>query len=139
MKKFVVFYPFECTHKKIPDNLFPIDCDPSGPELYIFSKEKTVTFNEVISIIFKTHRKNDYLAAISLIYFKYYNEFYDFLKHCAKDQILSKKYKRVIMRFYKNHLRRWIEFVKCSDDTLFPQNFVFRKMHELIQNTYSKH
>lgn len=129
MSKFIVVYPWE----KVPNTLFPIDCDPSlGCEVYVFTKKRDITFEEVIHIYFKSMNRNDYLGAMSLIYFKYYNEFYDFLVEISKDMSLKKKYRKATLKFYKKYLIRWIKFVKFSDDTMFPQNEVFRKMHAII-------
>ena len=129
MSKFVVINPFG----KIPNNLFPIQSDPSLKyEVYIFSKKRDVMFDEVLDIFYKSMNRNNYLGAMSLIYFKYYNEFYDFLVSITKDIKLIKKYRKATLKFYKKYLIRWIEFIKYSDDTMYPQNEVFRKMYTII-------
>ena len=135
MSKFIVINPW----KKIPNNLFPIQSDPSLKyEVYIFSKKRDVMFDEVLDIFYKSINKNDYLGAMSLIYFKYYNEFYKFLIEISENMNLTKKYKKAILKFYKNYLVKWIEFIKYSDDTMYPQNEVFRKMHIIITQNIIK-
>ncbi len=135
MSKFIVKSPWE----KVPSNLFSIECDPSLKyEVYIFSKKKDVTFDEVLEIFNKSINRNDYLGAMSLIYFKYYNEFYKFLVEISENINLTKKYRKSTLKFYKKYLVRWLEFIKHSDDTMYPQNKVFRKMDTIITRNLIK-
>lgn len=129
MNMFVVIEPYS----KIPEKLFPIDCDPTLKyEVYLFSKKEYVSFEEVLKIFLTSISKQEYLGAMSLIYFKYYNEFYEFLNKISKDTTLIKKYKKAIIKFKTKYLKRWINFIKYSDDSMYCQNKVFREMDKLI-------
>lgn len=133
MKKFVAVSPYG----KIPEGLYPIDCAP-GPkyEVYLFSKTENVSFDEVVYIILHSFNKTNLLGAASLVYFKYYNEFYEYILNLSTKQKLSKKQKWAVKRFYKRYLIKWIEFIKYSDDTMYPQNEVFRMLSKLIEERF---
>lgn len=132
MSQFVIVDTFS----KIPNGLIPIKSDPSLKyEVYIFSK-KEISFQEVLKIYLRSFNKNDYLGAMSLIYFKYYNELYDFLMLSFQKSKLLKKHKKAARKFYKNYLIRWLDFIKYSDDNLYPQNKIFREMEHLIAKIY---
>ena len=129
MKKFVAVSPYS----KIPEGLYPIDCAPgTGYEVYLFSKSKDVSFEEVLHIILHSFSKTDLLGAASLIYYKYYNEFCEFILRISGER----KYKWAIKRFYRQHLIKWSEFLKYSDDTSHPQNAVIRNIIKLIEERY---
>lgn len=114
-------------------NLHEITADPSLKyETFVFAKKPDYSFDEILRIALTTHSRSDYIGATSLIYFKYYNQMYDFLLQLSQDSALFKKHKRAIARFYQKTLKRWVKFVEYSDDTLYPQNEVFRKMYELL-------
>lgn len=125
---------------KIQETMFYIETAPAmyNYEQWVYSKKEEVSFDEVLKIFYRSFSKNDYLGVMSLIYWKYYNEFYGFLVTISKDQNLLKKYKRATMKFYRKALKKWIIFIKYSDDTMYPQNHVFREMDALIKNTYFK-
>ena len=129
MKKFVAVSPYS----KIPEGLYPIDCAPGpGHEVYLFSKSKDVSFDEVIHILLHSFSKTDLLGAASLIYYKYYNEFCEFILRISGER----KYKWAIKRFYRQYLIKWSEFLKYSDDTACPQNAVIRNIIQLIKERY---
>lgn len=133
MKMFVIV----SAYSKIPVGLYPIDCAPSlNYEVYLFSRKKDVSFAEVIHIFFNSFSKTDLLGAVSLIYYKYYNEFYEYIFNLSTEQKLSKKQKWAVKRFYKRHLIKWIEFIKYSDDTMYLQNEVFRRLSKLIEERF---
>lgn len=133
MKKFVIVSPYG----KIPEGLYPIVCAPSLKyEVYLFSKSKNLSFDEVVHIILRSFSKTDLLGAASLVYYKYYNEFYEYLHNLSTEQKLGKKQKWAVKRFYKRHLTKWIEFIKYSDDTMYPQNEVLRKLSKLIEDNF---
>ena len=135
MRKFVVIHPYS----SMPHGLYPIDCDPSLKyEVYIFAKKETICFEEIIDIYLRPFNRNDYLGAMSLVYFKYYDRFYDFLLQVSKDEELLRKYKRATVRFYKKYLKRWISFIRHSDDTMYPQNEVFRNMEKVVIDIIKK-
>lgn len=132
MSQFIIVDPFS----KIPNGLIPIESEPTLKyEVYIFSK-KEISFEEVLKIYLRPFHKNDYLGAMSLIYFKYYNELYEFLTLSSQEPKLVKKYKKATIKFYKNYLNRWIDFIKYSDDNLYPQNKVFKEMAYVIESIY---
>ena len=129
MKKFVAVSPYS----KIPEGLCPIECAPSMKyEVYLFSKSKDVSFDEVIHILLHSFSKTDLLGAASLIYCKYHNEFCEFILKISGER----KYKWAIKRFYRQHLVKWKEFLKYSDDTMHPQNAVIRNIIQLIEERY---
>ena len=135
MSQFVVVNTFS----KIPKGLLPIKSDPTlKHEVYIFSK-KEISFQEVLKIYLRSFNKNDYLGAMSLIYFKYYNELYDFLILSSQESKLLRKHKKAARKFYKSYLIRWVDFIKYSDDNLYPQNKIFREMENLIAKIYFNH
>ena len=87
MRKFIAINPY-C---KVPDGLYPIDCAPSlNYEVYLFSKKEVVTFEETIDILLHSFYKIDILGAASLIYYKYYNEFYTYLQTVSTNESSKK-------------------------------------------------
>ncbi len=108
-------------------------CDPSSKgETYVFANKPNVTFDEVLKIFCHSLSRVNYLGAMSLIYFKYYVEFYEYLKDCiSKDPKFKTSFK--VKRFKKRYLKKWIAFIKYSDDTMYPQNDYFRKMDALLK------
>lgn len=132
--------PYTFKEDRLPKK-FPYDikCAPITHyryEVYVLCKKETVSFEEVLSIFLKSKSKKNYLGAMSMIYWQYYEEFYAFLKSSTQDEASKKKYRRAIKKFYKQYLRKWIEFIKYSDDTLYPQNQMFRKMEQKIKEAY---
>ena len=135
MNYFIIKYPWQ----KIPNDIFPIVSDPTlKNEVYIFMKKNYISFEETLNIFLKTNNKNNYIGATSLIYFKYYVEFYHFLIDVFENPIKLKKYKKRILKFYKKTLCRWVSFIRYSDDTMYPQNEIFRNMFDLITKSFFK-
>lgn len=126
----------ECIEKKTK-GLFKFSSDPSL-RFYkaIFCKKQNVPFKEILQIVLKTYSRIEYLGATAFIYWTYYKEFYDFLLDVSADDKKKKLYKKAIKRFLKRTLNRWVEFVKYSDDILYPQNEYFRKMQKIISQNF---
>lgn len=124
MLKFIVKTPYE----KQPEELFGIDCDPTLPyELYLYSNQEKISFDDVWNIFLSSHNKTNYLGAMSLIYFVYYKEFYEKLKNQDRAKL-----KRRITKFKKNYLLRWVDFINYSDDAQYPQNQYIRLIYKLL-------
>ena len=67
----------------------------------------------------------------SMIYWKYYQEFYQWIKNSIECN--NTRNIRIIKKFSKKALNRWLEFVEHSDDTMCPQNHYFRLMHKELE------
>lgn len=124
-------------HDRLPNSkLYAIDCDPTLKyEIYLYANKVDVSFEECIHIYEKSLNKTNYLGAMSLIYFKYYKEFYEYLLNKRNNSSFKD---RKIRKFKTRYLDRWIEFVKRSDDSLCPQNEYFRKMEDLFSERKAK-
>ena len=136
MKHFIVkdfTYAYKQPHRAT-QNLHEIQADPSLKyETFVFAKKKDISFEEVLHIMLTSNSRSDYVGATSLIYFRYYNEFYSFLTQISQSPLELRKRKRALSKF-KKVLCRWLDFIKYSDDTLYPQNEVFRKMRDVLIN-----
>ena len=124
---------------KIPNGLYAIQIEPTQkyPDfVLLLSRKEHVTFEEVIKIYRRSFSRSDYLGAMSLIYFKYYEEFYAFMQSILCDEVQRKKYQKANRKFYYRYLKRWNEFVQRSDDVLFPQNIVIKKLYQILKETY---
>ena len=134
----LVYQESHCTKiKDIPSNYHYIQGDPSYKfygNVLICKKEKP-TFDEIINCLERCFFKADYLGCYSLIYWEYYKEFYEWIKQSFMDNNASNI--RIIKRFYKKALLRWVQFVKYSDDTFYPQNEYFRQMQREIEGHLS--
>ena len=122
--------------KKYP---YDVKCAPITHykyEVYVLCKKEKVSFEEVLSIFLKSTSKKNYLGAMSMIYWQYYEEIYTFLKSATQDESSKKKHRRAIRKFYKQYLSKWIAFIQYSDDTQYPQNRVFREMEKIIKEAY---
>lgn len=66
-----------------------------------------------------------------MIYWKHYEAFYQWIK----ESVASKNAEniKVIKKFQKKALSRWLEFIEGSDNTFYPQNEYFRKMQTEIE------
>ena len=123
----------------IPNGLYAVQIEPTQkcPDfILLLSKKEHVTFEEIIKIYRRSFLRSDYLGAMSLIYFKYYEEFFAFLQTILNDEVQRKKYKKANRKFYYRYLRRWNEFVQCSDDTLYSQNIVIKKLYQKFNDIY---
>lgn len=85
------------------------------------------SFEYVWKIFLSSYNKTNYLGAMSLIICVYYKEFYDTLIN--QDRI---KLKRQIVKFKKNYLSRWVDFIKYSDNTKYPQNQYISLIDKLL-------
>jgi len=133
MTIFKVYDPYSKVDKKWN----PIPSDPSTKyEVYLYSKKMDVTFRDVMRIYLYSFSRVDYYGVMSLIYSKYYREFYYFLLDVSKNESMRKKYRSRNLKFYRNYLERWSEFVKYSDDTAYPQNEYIKKMSTLLIDMY---
>ncbi len=135
MFKFKIRYPYE---KPLKGNWYGLDCDPTlKNEMFLFANKKVITFDEVVQIYNKSLNRIDYLGAMSLIYFKYYKEFYEYL---IKQEEFDSRYreKRVVRKFKKLYLNRWLAFIKFSDDTMYPQNHYIRLMNDAYFLSYEE-
>lgn len=134
MIRFKIITPYS----KAPNSKwYGIECDPTlENEVYLYANKKDISFDECICIFEKTLCKTNFLGVMSLIYFKYYREFYDYLFELRCNSRFNNT--RRISIFKKKYLDRWIEFIKHSDDCFYPQNNYFMKMNDLFNETKDK-
>jgi|GEM_PF-3172525 len=131
MFKFHRFISISGKSRNIPDGYYAIDPDPSyclGDQEILICSKQSPTFEELICCLKKTFRKADYVGCYSLIYWKYYKEFYEWIR--ISYQSNNKLNKKVINKFKQKALVRWLKFIEHSDDTLYPQNEYFRLMQK---------
>lgn len=118
---------------RIPKGYYAIDGDPSN-YLYgdiILCRQQNPSFDEVLRCLKKCWTKADYLGCYSMIYWKHYEAFYRWIKESVESKDAENI--KVIKKFHKKALGRWLEFIEGSDDTFYPQNAYFRKMYAEIQ------
>lgn len=122
--------------KSIPKDYHYIKEDPSYNFYFhaLISKKESFAFDEIINCLKHCFSKADYLGCCSIIYWEYYKEFYDWIVENFKQN--NPQNIRIIKKFYKKTLIRWVEFVKHSDDTIYPQNEYFRLMKNEIDNYF---
>lgn len=133
-----MFRFYNVANKRVPKGYYSVNLDPSYRTYDSYSyctaliyKKENPAFNEIIDCLKKCFRKADYIGCYSFIYWRYYKEFYEWIVQNVNHKNASNK--KVIKRFYKKALLRWIAFIQYSDDTLYPQNEYFRKMKNAIE------
>ena len=127
------FFPHAMKYRDKPQSYYDILLEPTGMigyETVIVCSKEHPTFNEIINCLRKCIFKADYVGCYSFIYWEYYKEFYEWIKRSFEHNNTSDI--RIIRKFYRRALVRWLKFIKYSDDTLYPQNEYLRKMHEEI-------
>ena len=97
----------------------------------IICRQRDPSFDDVLGCLKKCFTKADYLGCYSMIYWKHYEAFYQWIKESVASGDAANI--KIIKKFYKKALRRWLEFIERSDDTFYPQNEYFRKMYVEIQ------
>ena len=120
--------------KDVPKGYYDIDHDPSyqfGYSEKLICSQPSLSFNEVVRCLEKCFTKADYIGCYSLIYWKYYIEFYQWIKNSIECN--NTRNIRIIKKFSKKALSRWLEFIEHSDDTMYPQNNYFRLMQKEIE------
>ena len=132
-----MFKCYRVTHghyKEAPKGYYGIKTEPTGlcSGIAIFCSKEHPTFDEIVDCLSKSIFKADYLGCYSFIYWEYYKDFYEWIKQSFEDKNTSNI--KIIKRFYKKALARWIKFVEYSDDTFHPQNEYFRMMGIEIDN-----
>ena len=124
-------------HRDKPKGYYHIHDEPTGLKGYetmIVCSKRHPTFDEIIDCLQKCIFKADYVGCYSFIYWEYYEEFYEWIKRSFENNNTLNL--RIIKKFYKKALLRWLEFIECSDDTLNPQNEYFRMMKQEIERHY---
>ncbi len=119
--------------RNIPNGYYNIHIEPTGMserETVIVCSKEYPTFNEIIDCLKKCIFKADYIGCYSFIYWEYYKEFYEWIKQTFESK--NSPNIRIIKKFYRKALVRWLEFSEHSDDTIYPQNEYFRMMHKEI-------
>lgn len=120
---------FEYDSKKILNlekrNFFEIKCEPTyeGNKV-LFCNKKDLTFDEITKILGKTKNKTVILGLMSFIYYKFYSEFYFYVLN------LEERTKKVIIKKTKKFFIRWNLLAERSDDLLYPQNRIIKKLYE---------
>ena len=134
-----MFRFYNVTNKCVPKGYYSVDLDPSyrsydthSHRTALICKKENLAFDEIIDCLKRCFLKADYIGCYSFIYWQYYKEFYEWIVQNVNHKNASNK--KVIKRFYKKALLRWIAFIKYSDDILYPQNEYFRKMQKAIEN-----
>lgn len=64
---------------------------------------------------------------MSIIYNNYYLEFYDYLSKCNEKEL------QVIKDTIFKILQKWSDFMKRSDDTLYSQNEIIKKIINVFE------
>ena len=134
MFKFFMIHSITGKIRDIPNGHYAINTDPSYLMRYeeiLICKKEMPTFDEVIDCLKKCVLKADYLGCYSLIYWTYYKEFYGWIRESFKQN--NRANIKLIKKFYKQALLRWIYFIKHSDDTLYPQKEYFGLMKKEIE------
>ncbi len=142
MFRFCIIYHNK-ENRGIPKGYYTINLAPGYPHFYnwgtsrvLICKNPNPPFNEIIDCLKKCFLKTDYIGCYSLIYWKYYKEFYEWIKQSFEhNNRLSIK---VIKRFYKKALVEWVKFINYNNDTFNPQNEYFRLMNKVIFENYDK-
>ncbi len=126
-----MYFPYIELRKKYKNYIF-IEPDPSLEMDFAIYSKNDVGFKEVLFYILYSKNRKNYIVAISLIYWKYFNDFYNFLSFVSKKGYYKIKYSKKLKQFYKRVLKRWLNFIRYSDDTIYIQNRVFIKMESII-------
>lgn len=109
------------------NKFYEVKCEPSYyGDVILLCNKNNVTFNEMIDLLLHTLKGVNILGVISLVYYKYYSEFLDYLKQCPDNEY--KKIKRKCRRKF-NTLNLFIE---RSDDSIYTQNVYIREIHQLF-------
>ena len=126
-------YSHIAKYRNKPQGYYDIILEPTGlngsGNAIVCSKEHP-TFNEIVDCLRKCIFKADYVGCYSFIYWEYYMEFYEWIKQSFEHNNTSNI--RIIKRFYKRALVRWLKYIEHSDDTFHPQNEYFRMMQKEI-------
>jgi len=138
-----MFRSYRVTHgryKKVPQGYYEFKTEPTGmcQGIAIFCSKEHPTFDEIIECLRRCIFEADFLGCYSFIYWEYYKEFYEWIKQNLEDNNISNL--KIIKKFYKKALVRWIKFVEYSDDDFYPQNEYFRMMgREINKNLHSNY
>ena len=119
-----------------------IDSDPTISlryEEYLFVKAPTPQFEQVWNLYTETMNRNEKLGCASLFYFTYYTELRNRIEEITGDEKQLLINIRVLKMFVKESLINWLEFIKRSDDTLYPQNIVFKEIAAILKPLFPKH
>ena len=136
----LISFFYSARNKKEPRNYIPIRMDPSydsyGDELY--QRKGDLSFASVLRMYrwLPVLRRADRVGVLSLIYWEYYNELHAFLSSLAEKPWQRRRHKLTNLYFYYFHLKRWVAFVRCSDDTMFPQNETIRDLEGVLRSLY---
>ena len=134
MFKFFCYLSISGKIKDNPKGYYSINADPSyrmGYAETIICRQQNPSFDEILRCLRKCFTKADYLGCYSMIYWKHYEAFYLWIKESVASQ--NSENIKVIKKFHKKALNRWLAFIEHSDDTGYPQNAYFRKMYAEIQ------
>ncbi len=134
MFKFFVIHSITGKIRDIPAGYYVINTDPSYLMRYdeiLICKKEMLTFDELIHCLKQCFSKADYFGCYSIIYWEYYKEFYDWIIESFEQN--NTQNIKTIKKFHRKALFRWVEFIRHSDDTLYPQNEYFRLMKKEIE------
>lgn len=134
MFRFFCYLSMSGKIKDTPKGYYSIDADPSyrmGYAEMIICRQQNLSFDDMLRCLNKCFTEADYVGCYSIIYWNYYKEFYQWIKECVASRNAANI--KIIKKFRKKALCRWLGFIKHSDDTLYPQNEYFRKMYAEIQ------
>ncbi len=115
--------------KKNKNAYYEIPYDPSyDGDILLLCNKSELSFDEVIYILEKKHKKVYLFGAISFVYWKYSVQFWQFIQECNEE-----KYK-IIKKKCTSYFRHLFEFLKKSDDSLYTQNVYIRNVYYMLKN-----
>ena len=120
MFKFFCYLSMSGKIKDIPKGYYSIDADPSyrmGYAEMIICRQPNPSFDEILHCLKKCFTKANYLGCYSMIYWRHYEVFYQWIKESVASE--NTENIKVIKKFHKNAK---IHFKSCG---LFSKSFPF--------------
>lgn len=129
-------------NKGIPKGYCSINLAPGYSRYYSWGTPRALvcknypTFDQMINCLKKAFVKNDYIGCYSLIYWKYYREFYEWIKESFEKNDAANI--KIIKRFYHKSLVHWVMYTSPSKNASLSQKEHFRMMNSIIFEYYNK-
>ena len=111
-------------------SFFEIRHEPTceGHKILLCNKKK-LTFEEIIKVLEKSRNRISIQGAMSFIYYNFCSQFYFYILN------LEDKTQRRIIKKTEKYLIRWNMLAERSDDLLYPQNEIIKKLYKEIYQT----